>query len=419
MGRFRMIRLSPAFKENLSVAVKSIKTNGLRSSLTIAIIAVGITCLVGILTAIEGLKSTVESNFAKMGTTSFYINSKYSEQASATRKRIKNRRNISYEQAKMFVENYDVPSIRSISCTINNSSTVKYGSEKTNPTISFIAADHHYIPFNLGDLSLGRNLNERDMESASSVCLIGENIRKLLFNSKSAVGEVITVSGERFQVVGVIAAVGQSMGGSLDNTVVIPITTARSKFINDNSFFKIGVIPESNIPSQFAYDEAERVFRQVRRLSSFDVSDFEIEKNDAMMSDFTKTMGIITIAASVIGLITLLGAAVGLMNIMLVSVKERTREIGTRKAMGATSKRIKQQFLMEAIVMGQLGGLFGITLGIIIGNVTALLMKASFVIPWLWMIIAILVCLGVSMASGYIPAKRAAALDPIEALRYE
>ena len=201
--------------------------------------------------------------------------------------------------------------------------------------------------------------------------------------------------------------------------MVIPISNARSTFISDNSSFVVGITPLDFNSAEKAYDDAEALMRSVRRLSPIDITDFRLYKSEAMLSQLKSLMGIITLVAAVIGLITLVGAAVGLMNIMLVSVKERTREIGTRKALGASSKTIKMQFLYESIVISQLGCLFGVIFGILIGNVTAVVLKTSFVIPWVWIFAAIAVCFVVGIASGYLPAVKASKLDPIEALRYE
>ncbi|MDD2583573.1 MAG: FtsX-like permease family protein, partial [Bacteroidales bacterium] len=211
---------------------------------------------------------------------------------------------------------------------------------------------------------------------------------------------------------------GATFGGGVDSQVWIPLSNARGVFLSENSFFSIGVIPLDENQTK-AIDAAEQLFRSIRRLSPIDSSDFRITRSDAFMEGIMEVMSYVTIAAFIIGSITLLGAAVGLMNIMLVSVKERTREIGTRKALGANSKTIKQQFLFESIVIGQLGGLFGILLGIAVGNITALIMRGPFVMPWLWIFSGVAVCLLVSIASGYFPAVRASKLDPIEALRYE
>lgn len=405
------------FAENINVAIRSIRTNRLRAGLTIAIIAIGITSLVGVLTAVYSLSTVLRDAYGRMGATSFSITSRYSY--SSARTRIKNSRLISYDQASRFAPLYGVPAVVSVFSTIGWGETFKSGAVETNPTMGLIAADENYLSYGMYEIASGRNFSRADISRGLFNCLIGSGVARALFQKEDAVGRTVTVRGINYTVIGVVASVGNTAGGNVDRSVILPVTNALSTVVDGSVNFRIGILPDPGTDREYAYSEAERIFRSVRRLGPYDETDFSLRKSDAVIQELNESMRMLTVAAAVIGLITLLGAAVGLMNIMLVSVKERTREIGTRKALGATAARIKQQFLMEAILIGQIGGAAGIVTGICAGNVVSLAMKTPFVIPWIWILSAVAVCFAVSMLSGYFPAKKAASLDPIESLRYE
>ena len=404
--------------ESIDMALRAVRSNRLRSSLTIAIIALGITSLVGILTAVDSMDATLKDAYSRMGAGIINIRSLYSMPADM--RRIRNSREISRAQAERFTDYYRAPATVTIFTTVLSGTRAEAGQKRTNPTTDVIATDGNYMKYNMLELSSGRSLSAADVEGGRFYCVIGDNVARTLFEAQEdPVGQTVHISGRSYIIIGVAAPVGNNAGGSMDGSILVPYTNALANLATSTPDFTIGILPDPSVSPEAAATEAEMTFRAVRRLAPFDDADFRITRSEAVIEELNSTMRTLTIAAIVIGLVTLTGAAVGLMNIMLVSVRERTREIGTRKALGAASKRIKAQFLMESVIIGQTGGLIGIAAGILIGNIIAAVMQASFVIPWLWMLLAIALCMAVGILSGYIPAKRAAALDPIECLRYE
>jgi len=407
------------FKENLKISYRAIKSNRLRAILTICIIAVGIMALVGILTAIDAIRSSLTNQFTMMGANSFTITSQLMNFERGDRSRAKNFSRISYREAEEFKNRFKEEAWVAISFNASGLATVKYGSEKTNPNTNLIGIDENHLLVSGYEIETGRNFSFDEVQEIRHYVLIGADIAKDLFpTGVDPLGKEITVAGLKLQVTGVLKSKGTSVLNG-DRVCFIPITTARQYFSMPNMSFNITVMPQKAVNLDVMTGEAEAVFRTIRNLNPRDETDFSIRKSDNLVNMLLKNLRYVTLAATIIGIVTLFGAAVGLMNIMLVSVTERTREIGVRKAIGAKTQTIKYQFLFESIMIGQLGGFFGIILGILIGNAVSSMLRSSFVIPWVWVLTGIVVCFIVGVVSGYAPAVKAANIDPIEALRYE
>lgn len=407
--------------ENLKISVDSIRSHKLRSWLTIGIIAFGIMALVGILTSIDAVKFFLNDNFSMMGANTFTMRNR-SMRVHVGGKSPKSEyfRRITYDEATEFTRRFDFPANASISIWGTGIATVKYKSEKSNPNIGVVGGDVNFLDNAGYNLARGRNFSEAEVRDGRHVVIIGSEVVKDLFrDNENPVEKIISIGPAKYRVIGVLEEKGSSMAFSGDRRCIVPLNNVRQYFSRPNMNYTISVKSDSPEQMEAAIGEASGLFRIIRKVPIGEEDNFSIVKSDnivEMLNDFLKE---IKIGAIVIGIITLFGAVIGLMNIMLVSVAERTREIGIRKAVGANRAKILYQFLVEAIVIGQLGGIFGIILGIAIGNAVSGIIGSDFIIPWDWMALGVSLCLLVALLSGILPAIKAAKLDPIDSLRYE
>jgi putative ABC transport system permease protein len=400
-----IIRLGLLFWENIRISFQSILSSKLRTILTVFIIAFGIMALVGILTAIDAIKASISTSFMSMGANTFLIEGHNVTRIASDRQPVRNYAYISYREANAFKENFEFPANISVFITASGSAAISHGSKKSNPNVTVVGTDEKYLLTAGYEIERGRNFTHNDIEMNRHLAIIGREVVNNIFEAgEDPLDKIITVGSGNYRIIGILKEKGTTFGGGGDNICILPVTNVRHYFSRPRMNYRINVMPSSPHLLEIAVSEAEGVFRQARGLRPGDESDFRITKSDNLANMVIENLRYVTIAATLIGIITLFGAAVGLMNIMLVSVTERTREIGIRKAMGAKSSYIKHQFLFEAVIIGQLGGFVGILLGILIGNLVSLLTGSPFVVPWIWIISGVLLCFIVGLSSGYFPA---------------
>ncbi len=406
---------------NFSEAMGSIRANPLRATLTALIIGIGITALVGILTAIEAIQASVSQGMEDLGSNSFDI-SAYSSQGK-TRHGMEGRYypKITMKEALRYKDKMRERAKVAVYVRVSFNTEVKYGSIKTNPNIRIFGSDENGFYAKGLEVVSGRVFTDREMEFGLPVTVIGQEISQALFGKEDPIGKVVNAQGQRFKIIGLLKKTGSVMGGGgADRAFVVPVRKGESMAAGQELTYEItSIVADPSMLSK-AMDEARGIMRTVRHDLPDREDSFEIKKSETLAESLQDVTGTLRIAGFVIGLITLMGASIGLMNIMLVSVTERTHEIGVRKALGATPTRIRIQFLTEAVTICILGGTLGIILGISAGNAVSIFIGSGvFVVPWLWILVGLGMCIGVGIFSGLYPAIKASRLDPVEALRFE
>jgi putative ABC transport system permease protein len=406
------------FAETLRLALSSLSANKLRSGLTMLGISVGVFSVIGVMTVITGLRGSIETGLNVLGANSFQFSKYPAINFSDPRQRFANRRDIVYAEAARFKELMRDTADVSLSLR-RGGRRVYYGERFTNPNVILGGTDENFLSSRNFDVSAGRNIGPDDVEFGRAVVVLGNDIVQRLFPGEEALGRNVRIDGQNYTVIGLLAVKGSSFGQSQDNFAITPITQFLETYGRAGRSISINVQAPSQAALAAAQDVSIGMMRLVRGLDPEDNNDFEVFSNDSLIEAFNNIAGVVAVGAFVISAIALLASGVGIMNIMLVSVTERTKEIGIRKSIGARKRNILMQFLIEAVVLSLVGGLAGVIAGVVGGNIGAHMLNAAAVFPWGWAVAGLLVCSAIGVTFGFYPAWKAAALDPIEALRYE
>jgi len=409
------------FKESLLMALAAIRSSKLRSVLTMLGIVVGIFSIISVMTALSVLRNSIEQGMTQLGANTFQVQ-KFSMDFNTTpeqRRKMRNRKNITYEQAIQVRDKASLAASVGIEGS-DGGKIVWWAGKKTNPNVEILGETIEGQETNDWTVAEGRGLIGQDNDMSRHVAVMGSAVVEKLFPAYvNPVGEAIRVDGGIYQIIGMYAKKGTSLGGNQDNFVVIPLSTYFQKYGRSNQSLHIMVKSPNQDVMDDAVEQVRGILRTARNVHPGEEDDFSYFSNDSLVKQFNDFTVYLRVGVLLVSCIALLAAGIGIMNIMLVSVTERTREIGIRKSIGAQKSDILSQFMIEAVILCEIGGAFGVLTGILGGNVVSILTDSPAVIPWNWVGIGLLSCSIVGFVFGVYPAWKASNLDPIEALRYE
>ncbi len=404
--------------EIISIALNAVRANKLRSILTLLGIVIGVFSIIGVMTAVDVLQNSIESGFSQLGANTFQIQ-KFPVMASRQEwLKARNRKDITIEHAEYVRERMTRAELVGIEVFRGGRVVQAVSGEKTDPQVTLFGENPDGQETNNWTIRTGRAINSNDLQSVSRVVVIGSDVVNKIFPMSDPVGQQVKIDGYRFTVIGTFEPKGASLGGGSDWFAVLPLTT----FLNTFGYHRsVNIMIKASSPEVYddAMEEARFYLRTARKVGPGDEDDFSIFSNDSMIAQFNDFTKYVKMGVGFISFIALLAAGVGIMNIMLVSVTERIKEIGIRKAIGARKNSILIQFLVEAIVLSQMGGFVGIVLGVLAGNLVAILLEIPAIMPFDWAFFAVVLCTVIGVVFGVYPAWKASNLDPIDALRYE
>jgi putative ABC transport system permease protein len=407
-------------RESFLMAMNALTAHKLRSALTLLGVLIGVFSIIVVMTAIRAMQSNVAHQLSSLGSQTFMISKwpgTYFGVSSGDYEKYWRRKDITMEQGKRLLEKTTLPVNIGLETRFwSGEITTHYKSSA--PNVRLYGETPGSLVAHNWNLAEGRPLLDADVDSARNVCVLAAGLATTIFPNSSPVGDEIKIDGINYAVVGVLEKQGSSLGGDEDNFAVIPLTTGLNRYGRQRSL-RILVEARDEASYQDTLEEARGAMRAIRKVPPNQDDDFEIASNDSMIAQFDSFTRDVRIGAGLISSIALLAAGVGIMNIMLVSVTERTREIGVRRAIGAKKRNIMVQFIIEAIVLCEVGGVAGVIFGILGGDGMAALLKLPPVIPFDWVVIGLVTCSIVGVIFGTYPAYKAANLDPIESLRYE
>ncbi len=401
----------------IKLAIRTLKANMLRSILTLSIIAIGIAALIGILTSIDVLENSLSANFASLGSNTFTIKQTDGMQRSHRQK--PQNPIINVKQAEKFLKKYNFPSAMSLNSAVNKNARIKTTYRESDPNVAVVAVDGNFMKVSGKNLLMGRSFSELEIENGRNVTVIGYDLASANFEDiDSILGSMISIENKKYKIIGITESKGTTAGKN-DNYALIPYVNAKREFDLSKSSFDILVSVFDIDKIDWAIDEAIGIFRAIRMLGALEDNNFSIAKSDKLANTLISQMSYISYATIIIGILTLTGAGVGLMNIMLVSVNERTREIGLSKSLGATRKTIFNQFLSEAIILCVFGAIIGIIFGVLLGNALSFLLGSGFVFPVVWVVFGLIFSTLIGISAGLFPAIKASKMNPVDALRHD